>query len=234
MAPSMAPRWPIFHRFNEDAEIKLPEMTSASVIGITVAICGNVLISLALNFQKLAHKRLEREKARKAHERELETRRNSGSSERSDITIISLGEGASQTTIGPRLVVETAPLLQHSYSDPSHSAYGTSSSGGSIAVPPLKKKFMSRLNPFSRRSRKQRQPSLMEVHEDTESGESAHFDEVVNLPSHDHNGKDVNGHADLPPEHGKESDYLKSKLWYYLCPNLTRSPAHLPIRSVGG
>jgi magnesium transporter len=32
---------------------------TASFIGITVAICGNVLISLALNCQKLAHRRLD-------------------------------------------------------------------------------------------------------------------------------------------------------------------------------
>ncbi|KAJ6509965.1 DUF803-domain-containing protein [Mycena vitilis] len=41
---------------------KLPEMTTATFIGITIAISGNVLISLALNLQKLAHKRVEAEK----------------------------------------------------------------------------------------------------------------------------------------------------------------------------
>ena len=37
----------------------LPELTTANFIGIMVAITGNVLISLALNLQKLAHKRIE-------------------------------------------------------------------------------------------------------------------------------------------------------------------------------
>lgn len=37
----------------------LPELTTANFIGIVVAITGNVLISLALNLQKLAHKRIE-------------------------------------------------------------------------------------------------------------------------------------------------------------------------------
>ncbi|KXN86366.1 NIPA-like protein 2 [Leucoagaricus sp. SymC.cos] len=37
----------------------LPQLTTQTVIGIAVAISGNVLISLALNLQKLAHKRLD-------------------------------------------------------------------------------------------------------------------------------------------------------------------------------
>lgn len=40
---------------------------TASFIGIVVAISGNILISLALNCQKLAHKRLERERRAVAH-----------------------------------------------------------------------------------------------------------------------------------------------------------------------
>lgn len=41
----------------------LPELTTQTFIGIMVAITGNVLISLALNLQKLAHKRVETSKA---------------------------------------------------------------------------------------------------------------------------------------------------------------------------
>lgn len=37
----------------------LPQMTTRTFIGILVAITGNILISLALNLQKLAHKRVE-------------------------------------------------------------------------------------------------------------------------------------------------------------------------------
>lgn len=44
-------------------------VTTASFIGIIVAISGNMLISLALNCQKLAHRRLERE--REAHSKEV-------------------------------------------------------------------------------------------------------------------------------------------------------------------
>ena len=52
-------QWHGVHMFDH-GEVELPQVTTSSVIGITVAICGNVLISLALNFQKLAHKRLDR------------------------------------------------------------------------------------------------------------------------------------------------------------------------------
>ena len=37
--------------------IQLPELDKRTVIGVSVAIAGNVLISLALNLQKLAHRR---------------------------------------------------------------------------------------------------------------------------------------------------------------------------------
>ena len=40
----------------------LPQMTTRTLIGILVAVTGNILISLALNLQKLAHKRVENRK----------------------------------------------------------------------------------------------------------------------------------------------------------------------------
>ena len=42
------------------ADIEFPSVSRGTVIGISVAIAGNVLISLALNLQKLAHARLEK------------------------------------------------------------------------------------------------------------------------------------------------------------------------------
>ena len=41
-------------------DIEFPSVSSGTAIGISVAIAGNVLISLALNLQKLAHARLEK------------------------------------------------------------------------------------------------------------------------------------------------------------------------------
>ncbi|KAL1708509.1 magnesium transporter NIPA-domain-containing protein [Schizophyllum commune] len=45
-----------------------PELDTATVVGISVAIAGNILISLALNLQKLAHKRIERERNKQRDE----------------------------------------------------------------------------------------------------------------------------------------------------------------------
>ena len=44
--------------FGDGPEIQLPELDKRTVIGVSVAIAGNILISLALNLQKLSHKRL--------------------------------------------------------------------------------------------------------------------------------------------------------------------------------
>lgn len=49
-------------------KIEFPQLNRATLAGITVAIAGNVLISLALNCQKLAHIRLEDEREAKRAE----------------------------------------------------------------------------------------------------------------------------------------------------------------------
>ncbi|KAA1466270.1 DUF803-domain-containing protein [Dentipellis sp. KUC8613] len=51
---------PSFPRGIDD--IEFPDIEPATVAGISVAIAGNILISLALNLQKLAHRRLEHER----------------------------------------------------------------------------------------------------------------------------------------------------------------------------
>lgn len=56
----------------------LPHINRATFAGIVVAISGNVVISLALNCQKLAHKRLEAQ--RSAEGDELQSQSTSGKS----------------------------------------------------------------------------------------------------------------------------------------------------------
>ncbi|KAF7983968.1 hypothetical protein HWV62_18402 [Athelia sp. TMB] len=237
MASSTAAPWPIPWSTGGDTGIRFPDMTSGSVIGITVAICGNVLISLALNFQKLAHNRLDREKARQAREQELETRKNSAAQSDNEDADSELGH-PSHPAVSSRWPLdasssplETAPLLRHSHSDPPAHRYGTSTPNESDAVlfsrsettlpqpGSGKNEFMARLNPFSKRSRKRRKSNLMGVHEDTEPAEVTHVlvpvDEVVDSLLAEQNGKNgKKGENDLPPEHGNEGDYLKSKLWW--------------------
>lgn len=240
MAPSTAVLWLSSQLLNEDTGIHFPDMTSGSVIGITVAICGNILISLALNFQKLAHNRLDREKSRKAREQELKTRKSSAvpsdnGDDDSDDT-----EGTSRPPVpsqGPQSAgispLESSPLLRHFHSDPLSNNYGTADSLGDSSVGlisrsdtnplPLapattdRNKFLSRLNPFMQRSKKQGTSSLMGVHEDPEPSDITHVlvpvVEVVDALAAVKNGKNLKNDDDLPPEHENESDYLKSKLW---------------------
>ena len=49
----------MYNPLQDVPEIHLPELDKRTVIGVSVAIAGNVLISLALNLQKLAHRRRE-------------------------------------------------------------------------------------------------------------------------------------------------------------------------------
>jgi len=167
----------------------------------------------------------------KARERELETRRNAAA------TNGVAEEGQSQTqTSGSAVaaVVETSPLLQHSHSDPSPRTYGTGSnsigSSNAQAIPllhqpvnPTKPNLISHLIPFPLRTK----ATLPGVHEDAEEpGErySAHamlpVDDVYDSPLENGaarlqhgDGKTVNG-KEMMDEHGNESDYLKSKLWW--------------------
>jgi hypothetical protein len=221
----------------------MTDILSKGVIGITVAICGNVLISLALNCQKLAHRRLDREKALKAREQELATRRNSAAlNEHAE-------EGGSQTvttrTTQPNSnasvrVVETAPLLQHSQNDLPPRAYGTGSSSSSSSresinslskrpltqpVQPSKRTLISRLIPFPLRTTHSSSP-LSGVREDAEQSGESHSTHALlsvesicdsplgNRAAGQQNGKRGKGKEELMIEHGNESDYLKSKLWY--------------------
>jgi magnesium transporter len=48
-------------------DIEFPSMSRAMALGISFAVAGNVLISFALNLQKLAHARLEAARAERGH-----------------------------------------------------------------------------------------------------------------------------------------------------------------------
>lgn len=50
--------------FDGELNIPGPDVSPRELAGIAVAVCGNVLISFALNLQKLAHRRLELERQR--------------------------------------------------------------------------------------------------------------------------------------------------------------------------
>ncbi|KAJ7047522.1 DUF803-domain-containing protein [Mycena alexandri] len=180
---------------------KLPEMTTATFIGISVAIGGNVLISLALNLQKLAHKRMEVEK----QDRQATPPLNNGASHPDEI---------SEAGEYPQPEVAHVPLLEAAVLVSRRPDYGSTSRPGSstdlqdheINVSP-KKTLLSNLF----RSKRQRaangnaseRTTLLSVDVITEEQAMA-------------GRRPKREPEDEPPEFeaGNESDYLKSKLWW--------------------
>jgi hypothetical protein len=74
MSVSLMPSWKLDPNQNP---IEWPRVNTRTIIGISVAIAGNVLISFALNVQKLAHKRVELANLQRSRERELQVPTNS-------------------------------------------------------------------------------------------------------------------------------------------------------------
>ncbi|KAK7061572.1 DUF803 domain membrane protein [Favolaschia claudopus] len=180
---------------------KLPELTTATVIGITVAISGNVLISLALNLQKLAHKRVE---AEKAEQRRIKSPPNGASSGISSEN----GEYPHPADCPP----EELPLAPAVVLVPHRVDYGSTSGSVSsshldaeLDAPP-KKSFLGNLF----RSRRNSNPvptertSLIPVDVMTE-------DQMNGATRQQRKPEDDPIESD---EDWNESDYLKSKLWW--------------------
>lgn len=111
----------------DDPGIVLPHLTLQTVIGISVSIAGNVLISLALNLQKLAHLRLHHGRGGNLPDTERENRpQGRDTSTRRIIhpdTAVHLG--AAQQALEEHHQFERQPLLHHrSPSEPPPSSYG--------------------------------------------------------------------------------------------------------------
>ncbi|KAF4602260.1 hypothetical protein EYR40_005465 [Pleurotus pulmonarius] len=167
----------------------LPKVSTATFIGITVAIAGNVLISLALNLQKLAHRRLEEDKAGRSEE--LSVRRHSHNNNESAIHGSKPGDRQPLTNNVPR-------------------SYGTRESTASIdALPEHKRTSWGWLIPLKTRSKRD-----IAEEEAATLTEPLLVDVMTEEPSRD----SVNGsHGPRTPSEGNESDYLKSKLWRVYC-----------------
>ncbi|EGO01857.1 hypothetical protein SERLA73DRAFT_103923 [Serpula lacrymans var. lacrymans S7.3] len=118
-----------------DLGFDLPHLTLQTSIGISVAIAGNILISLALNVQKLAHRRLERERKKAKREgtnrarndtaRQGESGPASSDVELDNNPIVSDGFGDERNDdIEHSLLLENQPLLPTS--SPLRPTYGMS------------------------------------------------------------------------------------------------------------
>lgn len=199
---------------------KLPEISRAEAAGISVAVAGNVLISFALNCQKLAHRRLERDREQRQQANQS-LYKNGSSAQRIDeeeegdevetaaVVEETHPEGgseartASATAAPAAAIMETQPLLPNraaniytlDYGSDDPQRHGRTSSSPSV---------LGRLNPWRRRAAKmshiEAEQSLLPV------------DIITVDPGTPHNG-DNKGQETTEDSTGNESDYLKSKLW---------------------
>lgn len=227
-----AVRFSIMSWVMDDPGIILPHLTPQAIIGISVSIAGNVLISLALNLQKLAHLRLELARDSlsdtERESRQPECDLNARHVTRSD-TAARLGPAEHALEDGEH--IETQPLIPHrSSGQPSTSTYGLSQYTVPVPMDARSRKSSS----SSRPTRHPRKPSFASKFLPPPLkfgvGPSDPFNSRVDrsgrsaLPVEDvftqgptrikpqGKGKISSQNTDMK-EDRKESDYLRSKLW---------------------
>jgi len=213
----------------DDPGIALPHLTLQTVIGISVAIAGNVLISLALNLQKLAHLRLAHGRQNSSPDVEWEGRRpghDTGTRIPHSDTAARLS--AAQPALEGNNQFESQPLIPHrSSSQPPPLSYGLAN----YNVPVAGDDARSRNSSNTARSRRRQQkssfvsrflpPRLMIGNGSSNSSDyRVGLSDSSSIPVEDvfpgrnartsHQGKATPRHT---VEDGKESDYLRSKLW---------------------
>lgn len=193
----------------------LPTMTTQTFIGILVAITGNVLISLALNLQKVAHKRVER------LQRALDNgkrRRRSENNGYNDLSESQVSEGPSldeqdedqellevrrtQLDVFSDPPSDIQPLTAFPESEATLQHYGTNASRGhSTVTKPLKTKRSNASRRLLSRSFSKKAVSGRRILPDDNMSEEQGL-----LPIH-------KGLDNEPDQNPKEGNYLKSKIW---------------------
>lgn len=204
----------------KDDLFNLPKLDRATVAGISVAIAGNILISLALNCQKLAHRRLEleREHARDSLDRKptpdrpINGSNALGITEEEDIEYSTDDDPSSSpddtendtATITPSnsAALETEPLL-------GHTGYSTPTYGPGEPVIPIATKppWYTRLSPWRRRAGQMVREA---EHAHLGSAHSLVPVDIVTIRPKSSQREDSGGSSE---SNGNESDYLRSKLW---------------------
>jgi len=188
-------------------EIEFPSVSRAMALGFTFAVAGNVLISFALNLQKLAHARLEAARAERGHGLYLMDQEGTASTD----------DEASETDVQrepglpPELEREarvwngnsfdaSLHLGPRSETDPLMALPVTPNAEQVLAIPTYGALFRNtNENNFSpvERSPLRRLPKIVE-----RPGTGV-ADDYANQPTHQGFNYEV-----------QESEYLKSKLWY--------------------
>ncbi|KAJ8086446.1 hypothetical protein PM082_005269 [Marasmius tenuissimus] len=197
--------------FSNVRPVILPELTTATVIGISVAIAGNILISLSLNIQKLAHKRLDADKSTSNTPNEAYSSPSSG--HRRVDTMYEEDEDSDDTAATPRPNTnlthsETQALVPFPHA-------GSSRYGSIDHHPDLKpsgRSLISRLLP--RKAAVASADAIPTIPVEVVTEQEALRN--VNGPPNGHKKDDKNPHEtnNNDPSNSNESEYLKSKLWY--------------------
>ncbi len=178
----------------------LPQFSPATIAGISVAITGNILISLALNCQKLAHRRLERDRElrRTQGNGKHDHQRQNGLNGR-DIAQLSVEEEEEDGELTPTGLPLRLVSPPQEYDEPSEDQPLLPRSQSEASTPTNRAPLFRRLLPWSRR----RDPGQHSHHS------FIPVDVVVVEPS----GATTRDNSKANKDDGNESDYLKSKLW---------------------
>jgi len=192
----------------DGSEIQLPELDKRTVIGVSVAIAGNVFISLALNLQKLSHRRRDlaaaqtegqkqqqdRNDAPRLHNPPMERVRELSYEDRED-SWPDVVEGELNTIRNPRLETlqaESEPLLPR-----------VSSRGSTGGIAAKKRGSLFRLILPGRPPRSSRQSPTTPTPQRRQ---------LPVRPPPMSRGNSATSSSSIV-SNGNETDYLKSKLW---------------------
>lgn len=195
----------------------LPTMTTQTFIGILVAITGNVLISLALNLQKVAHKRVEslgkvldngkqrRHSENSGYDDLLEGRVSESPSldeQDEDRELLEVRKNQLDICSDPSSDIQLLTAYPQSEATLEH--YGTNSSRGhSTITKPLKTKRSNASRRLLSRSFSKKAVSGRRKPPDIMSEEQGL------LSTH----KGLNDESEAEHQNPKEGNYLKSKIW---------------------
>ncbi|CAL1701564.1 unnamed protein product [Somion occarium] len=192
----MIMHWPNSSHNGDTIDVKLPQLSKATATGISVAIAGNVLISLALNCQKLAHLRMEREREakREAVDALGDHPRASSTDRGSDDSHFAIRPNGAELTS-----TETEPLLG------SPASKQNSVKRGSVHRRPLLSTVWGRATSATRSADRTHVGAIHAVMPV----------DVVRFNGTSNSDGDNFKSGELEDAHaGNESDYLKSKLWW--------------------
>lgn len=190
----------------------LPKLTKATTIGILIAVSGNVLISLALNLQKLAHRRIEAGLQVKRQETASVNgaRRRHSSGPSLDEHVEDATQTATPLDLSPSNTrpTETGPLIALSHAPDYRSvANGTSDGVADKDRPPLASAY-------------QPVPTWFRRQKSGRSTSDGSLDSViaVDVVSEETalRGQSSKSHRQIMVEDRNETAYLKSKLWFVL------------------